>query len=69
MGRETMSMIHREHDCNAYGINGHTPCGSIWQCNECGRYWIVSWLFEAWVAVRWYHFRAKGIIAKAARDD
>lgn len=35
--------------------------GTVWQCPDCGRYWIVrdSDVHAIWVRMRWYHKEAK----------
>ena len=35
------------------------PDGSIWRCDDCGRYWVKD---ICWVPVRWSHFKARRLI-------
>ena len=30
------------------------PKGSIWQCDECGQYWVMA---TRWQRVKWWHLR------------
>lgn len=38
------------------------PNGSIWQCDECGQYWVMNY---NWERVKWRHFRARRRIRQA----
>lgn len=58
-----MGTVYQAHGCNPRDRAGFQPAGSIWQCDDCDRYWVVNWLLEVWVPLRWYHFDAKARIA------
>lgn len=62
------------HECRNTGIPRRRNTGSIYQCDECGRYWYASswetsyadysWGTQAnWRPVRWWHFGLRARIA------